>query len=164
MMSVDTAAQQPAIDRSVWKPIGMRCMGSFKADFGQCIVRPPDLVGRADDCYREPAFSAGAVRFAAVQQGGIEAVFDATRDFLRRLKRTDERAKYAATLAALPGQANERAFEMGWSIGVLTAQLARRCRCLLAVDVADAALARARERCASLPQVDVGRCRASAAP
>jgi len=66
-----------------------------------------------------------------------------------------ERAKYAATLAALPGQEYDRAFEIGCSIGVLTAQLATRCRYLLAVDVADAALARSRERCAGLPQVDV---------
>jgi len=66
-----------------------------------------------------------------------------------------ERAKYAATLAALPAMKYERAFEIGCSIGVLTAQLATRCQHLLAVDVADAALARARERCAGLPQVDV---------
>ena len=64
-----------------------------------------------------------------------------------------ERAKYAATLAALPTANYERAFEIGCSIGVLTEQLAKRCEHLLAVDVADAALARARQRCAGLPQV-----------
>jgi len=66
-----------------------------------------------------------------------------------------ERSKYAATLAALPALHYEQAFEIGCSIGVLTAQLATRCQHLLAVDVADAALSRARERCAALPQVDV---------
>ena len=64
-----------------------------------------------------------------------------------------ERAKYAATLAALPRARYERAFEIGCSIGVLTEQLAARCKHLLAVDVAHAALARARQRCADLPQV-----------
>ena len=90
MMVLDTAVHQPAIDRSFWKPLGMRSTGSFRADFGQINVRPGDLVGVAGDYYREPAFSAGAVRFAAVQQGGIEAVFDATRAFLSRLGRTDD--------------------------------------------------------------------------
>ena len=64
-----------------------------------------------------------------------------------------ERAKYAATLAALPGQNYENAFEIGCSIGVLTAQLAAVCQKLLAVDVSEAALEKARQRCADLPQV-----------
>ncbi len=66
-----------------------------------------------------------------------------------------ERAKYSATLAALPRAHYDRAFEVGCSIGVLTAQLARRCGQLLAVDVAEAALALARKRCMALLQVDV---------
>ncbi len=64
-----------------------------------------------------------------------------------------ERAKYADTLAALDQPRYERAFEIGCSIGVLTAQLAPRCGHLLSVDVSEAALAQARQRCASLPQV-----------
>jgi len=66
-----------------------------------------------------------------------------------------EHAKYAATLATLPRSRYERAFEIGCSIGVLTAQLAPRCRKLLAVDVAQAALEQARQRCANLPQVEL---------
>jgi len=66
-----------------------------------------------------------------------------------------ERAKYAATLVALPAAKYAQAFEIGCSIGVLTALLATRCQHLLAVDVADAALACARKRCAGLPQVDL---------
>ena len=64
-----------------------------------------------------------------------------------------EREKYAATLAALPRAHYARAFEIGCSLGVLTEQLAGRCGHLLAVDVADAPLQRARQRCAHLPQV-----------
>ncbi len=64
-----------------------------------------------------------------------------------------EAAKYAATLAALPRARYGSAFEAGCSIGVLTAQLAPRCERLLSIDVADAALAQARARCAGLPQV-----------
>lgn len=66
-----------------------------------------------------------------------------------------EHAKYAATLAALPRAGYDRAFEIGCSIGVLTAQLAERCRQLLAVDVAQAALDQAQQRCALLPQVEL---------
>ena len=90
MLVVDADSHAPTIDRSFWQPLGMRSTGSFKATFSCIAVQPADLVGAAGDYYREPAFSAGAVRFAAVQQGGIEAVFDATRDFLRRLGRTDD--------------------------------------------------------------------------
>jgi len=66
-----------------------------------------------------------------------------------------ERAKYADTLAALDQPRYERAFEIGSSIGVLTAQLAQRCGQLLSVDVSEAALAQARQRCANLPQVEL---------
>jgi SAM-dependent methyltransferase len=66
-----------------------------------------------------------------------------------------ERSKYAATLAALPRSHYERAFEIGGSIGVLTAQLAPLCGYLLSVDVSEAALAQARLRCANLPQVEI---------
>lgn len=90
MLVLDTDVEPPTIDRSFWKPLGMRSTGSFRASFGPLTVPAASLVGAAGDYYREPAFSAGAVRFAAVQQGGTEAVFDATREFLRRLKRTDD--------------------------------------------------------------------------
>jgi SAM-dependent methyltransferase len=64
-----------------------------------------------------------------------------------------ERAKYAATLAALPRPRYSAALELGCSIGVLTAALAARCDTLLAVDFAENALTRARARCAALPGV-----------
>lgn len=57
-----------------------------------------------------------------------------------------ERRKYALTLAALPRPSYERGFEPGCSIGVLTAQLATRCRALLATDVSERALELAAER------------------
>ena len=66
-----------------------------------------------------------------------------------------ERAKYAATLAALPRTHYAEAFEIGCSLGVLTAQMAPRCGHLLAVDVSEAALAQAQARCAALPQVEI---------
>ena len=64
-----------------------------------------------------------------------------------------ELAKYAATLAALPADRYTSGFEIGCSIGVLTAQLAERCERLLAVDTSEAPLVRARVRLADRPQV-----------
>ncbi len=64
-----------------------------------------------------------------------------------------EAEKYAATLAALPRQSYASGLELGCSIGVLTRQLAARCGRLLAIDISEAALIQARQRCADLPRV-----------
>ncbi|MGI4746126.1 MAG: class I SAM-dependent DNA methyltransferase, partial [Janthinobacterium lividum] len=64
-----------------------------------------------------------------------------------------ERDKYAATLAALGNRHFGFILELGCSIGVMTAALAPRCDRLLGIDIAEAALARARERCAPFPHV-----------
>ncbi|RPD47204.1 methyltransferase domain-containing protein [Hymenobacter sediminis] len=66
-----------------------------------------------------------------------------------------EREKYQTTLQALPKPHYANVLEIGCSLGVLTEQLATQCGHLLAVDVAEAALARARQRCAYLPQVEL---------
>ena len=58
-----------------------------------------------------------------------------------------EQAKYAATLALLPWRRFVSGLEIGCSIGVLTARLAERCASLLAIDCAQAALARAAASC-----------------
>lgn len=66
-----------------------------------------------------------------------------------------ERAKYDATLAAFPKDQFDRAFEIGCANGVLTERLARYCRQLIAVDVVDRVLERARRRCAALANVSI---------
>ncbi len=90
MMVIDTVRRAPREDRSFWKPLGMRATASFKADFTGIEVDVSDLLGAPGDYYCQPAFSGGAIRFAAVQQGGAEAVFDETRRFLVGLGRTDD--------------------------------------------------------------------------
>lgn len=57
-----------------------------------------------------------------------------------------EAEKYALTLGLLADRRFSRAVEIGCSIGVLSARIARRCDHFLGVDAAEAALARARER------------------
>lgn len=64
-----------------------------------------------------------------------------------------EAKKYLETLRALPRASYENAFEIGCSIGVLTEKLATRCKRLLAIDISDKALEKARRRCENLPHV-----------
>lgn len=89
--------------------------------------------------------------------GCFEALYARDPDPWRFATSAYERAKYDATLAALPRPRYAAALEVGCSIGVLTARLAERCERLLAVDVVEAALAEARRRGRDLPQVRFAR-------
>jgi SAM-dependent methyltransferase len=66
-----------------------------------------------------------------------------------------EQGRYRATLRALKRQVYGRAFEPGCSVGALTAQLARRCRAVIATDIAPSAVQRAQERCRAFEQVEI---------
>ena len=92
-----------------------------------------------------------------LQPGYFERLYQKDPDPWRFATSDYEREKYAATIAALPRPGYARAFEAGCSIGVLTRQLAARCDALVAVDVAETALAQARERCADLRHVAFAR-------
>ena len=89
----------------------------------------------------------------------FERLYAADRDPWGFATSAYERAKYDATLAALPKKHYANAFEVGCSIGVLTARLAGRCDRLLAVDVAEDALDQARKHCAALAGVRFERLR-----
>jgi cyclopropane fatty-acyl-phospholipid synthase-like methyltransferase len=65
-----------------------------------------------------------------------------------------EAEKYARTLAVLGAEPIPAALEVGCSIGVLTAQLARRCEHLVATEVSPTALEQARRRCAAHANID----------
>ncbi|MEZ0608990.1 acyl-CoA dehydrogenase family protein [Fibrella sp. WM1] len=77
-------------DDRFWKPLGMRASASFKLDFTGVELDESDLLGQPGDYFRQPYFSGGAIRFAAVQLGGAEALLEATRDMLRSMGRTDD--------------------------------------------------------------------------
>jgi alkylation response protein AidB-like acyl-CoA dehydrogenase len=77
-------------DERFWQPLGMRASASFKLDFTDVELAKSDLLGQPGDYLRQPYFSGGAIRFAAVQLGGAEAIFQATRSFLMGLNRTDD--------------------------------------------------------------------------
>ncbi len=94
---------------------------------------------------------------ASLQPDYFDRVYAANGDPWNFQTSEYERSKYADTLAHLPRTRYSRGFEIGCSIGVLTAQLALHCHHLLSVDVSESALAQARARCASLPQVHLQR-------
>jgi SAM-dependent methyltransferase len=85
----------------------------------------------------------------------FDEVYGANQDPWQFTTSPYEQDKYAATVAALPRQLYESGFEIGCSIGVLTKQLASRCRNLLAVDVSEIALRQARQRLAGSPSVRI---------
>ncbi len=80
----------PQVDEQFWTPAGMRNSVSHKVNFTGLPLAARDLLGQPNDYVREPAFSGGAIRFAAVQLGGAEAVLEATRNALRRSGRTGD--------------------------------------------------------------------------
>ena len=82
-------------DADWWRPMGMRGTASYRIDFTGVELGPEWLVGGPDDYEREPWFSAGAMRFVAVHAGGAEALFDDTRAFLARGKRTEDHFQLA---------------------------------------------------------------------
>ena len=84
------ALNQATVDGQFWKPLGMRASASFRIDFTGITLSHDDLLGQPGDYFRQPYFSGGAIRFAAVQLGGAEALLDATRHLLRETGRTHD--------------------------------------------------------------------------
>ena len=76
-----------ARDGSFWAPLGMEASASHRVDFAGVTLSADDLLGEPDDYHRQPHFSGGAVRFAAVQLGGAEALHDHAVELLRTLRR-----------------------------------------------------------------------------
>jgi alkylation response protein AidB-like acyl-CoA dehydrogenase len=78
------------VDTSWWRPIGMRSSATFKIDFTGIELTQDDLIGDPGDYHRPPWFTGGAIRFAAVQLGGAQALLDETRWFLQKIGRTED--------------------------------------------------------------------------
>jgi alkylation response protein AidB-like acyl-CoA dehydrogenase len=90
-------------DTDSWQPLGMRATESIRVDFTEVELDRASLIGKPGDYLREPWFSGGAIRFAAVQLGGAEAIAEASRHFLQQENRTEDphQAIRAGELAAL---------------------------------------------------------------
>jgi alkylation response protein AidB-like acyl-CoA dehydrogenase len=70
-------------DLSQWTAHGMRASATGSVDFSGLPVEAIEIIGSDGDYQRQPAFSGGAWRFAAVQLGGMERLFDCLRTHLR---------------------------------------------------------------------------------
>jgi alkylation response protein AidB-like acyl-CoA dehydrogenase len=89
MCIVQMEKVETVVDRDWWQPSGMKATVSYKVDFTGVELDRNDLIGNPGDYLRQPWLSAGVVRFAAVQLGGAEALFNATRQYLQDLNRTN---------------------------------------------------------------------------
>lgn len=70
-------------DLSSWTAHGMRASATGAVDFSGIEVDPVEILGADGDYERQPAFSGGAWRFAAVHLGGMEGLFDLLRKHMR---------------------------------------------------------------------------------
>ncbi|WP_051935739.1 acyl-CoA dehydrogenase family protein [Salegentibacter sp. Hel_I_6] len=77
-------------DWTLWQPMGMKNSVSCRIDFTGIEISSENLLGRQNVYHEEPWFSGGAMRFAAVQLGGAEAVLISALDHLRLQKRTKD--------------------------------------------------------------------------
>jgi alkylation response protein AidB-like acyl-CoA dehydrogenase len=90
-------------DLAAWTAAGMRASRSGTVDFTGCRIPHERLVGHPGDYPRQPLFSGGAWRFAAVQLGGIEALTIELQAHLRQADRDGDphqRARYGQALLA----------------------------------------------------------------
>ena len=77
-------------DAGWWHPMGMRSSRSYKITFKDSPIAASNLLGVPGSYYKQPGFSGGAIRFAAVQLGAAEMLLDETRNYLRILNRTED--------------------------------------------------------------------------
>jgi SAM-dependent methyltransferase len=143
-MSTEVSRTGKAAARAVARPIRRVLVRTMPRELRRWLVVRFPRLPVAD----QSLVDAGARHDAAT----FEAFFASEEDPWRS---TSEREleKYEFTLAACGAGPFESGLELGCSIGVFTSMLAPRCRRLLAVDISEVALRRARARVASSPHV-----------
>jgi hypothetical protein len=82
LLLLDLEPTPPTIDTSWWRVTGMQRSQTHIVTWASQPLPVETLIGSPGDYVREPWFSGGALRFAAVQAGGIAAIVDQVRDHL----------------------------------------------------------------------------------
>lgn len=109
IIALDLAATPPDIDRDWWRVLGMQRSQTHRVRWHNVALSGSDaLIGMPGDYESEPWLSAGALRFVAVQAGGIAGLFDGVRDHLNARRRADN-PHQAARLGTLYGLADSAA-------------------------------------------------------
>lgn len=90
LVLVDLRGQAARADNARWQVRGMKGTMSGTLDFTSLRVSAHERIGTTGDYEREPRFSAGAWRFAAVQLGAVEALLRHWRDHLRATPKADD--------------------------------------------------------------------------
>ncbi len=152
LLLIDLTAMPPTIDTGWWQVTGMQRSETHQVRWN-ALLPPGVTVGRPGDYVREPWFSGGALRFAAVQAGGIAGVVDLVRHHLVAAGRAND-PHQAARLAELhlfaqsAADAVARAAEL-WRNDRIESTLAH-------VAAARVAVYQAGERALTLAQAAVG--------
>ena len=89
-MVVPELAAGERADLSGWIAHGMRASATGTLDFSGLEVGSAEIIGEPGDYLRQPIFSAGAWRFAAVHLGGIERLLDELRGHLVSTRRNED--------------------------------------------------------------------------
>jgi hypothetical protein len=109
LMVIDLEHTPPAIDDGWWNVLGMQRSETHLVRWQNASLDERDTVlGAPGDYEREPWLSAGALRFVAVQAGGIAGVFDGVRRHLVERNRVED-PHQAARLGRLYGLADSTA-------------------------------------------------------
>ena len=87
VVRLDTDRLAGRFDPAWWTPLGMTTTDSHAVRIEGLRVGADDLLGAPGAYGAQPYFGGGAVRFAAVQLGGVLAVWDAAREHLGRAGR-----------------------------------------------------------------------------
>lgn len=94
------------VDRSAWRPLGMRASGSHRVVFDGMSAGPEAVVCDGAAYLADPWFSGGAMRFAAVQAGVARSLAEAATAHLVERERATaphQAARLGAAAAALVG-------------------------------------------------------------
>lgn len=128
LLLVDLERHPPAIDRSWWRVTGMQRSETHIVRWDGEQLEPEARIGAPGDYVREPFFAGGAIRFAAVQAGGVAGVVDGVRDHLVAQGRAGDphqRARLADLYRAAQAAADAVArAARGWTLGDVPATLA----------------------------------------
>ena len=76
-------------DRLWWNPVGMQRSETHIVSFDERAPAKSERLGRPGDYQTQPDFSGGALRFAAVQAGGVAGLYDMMVDDLTARGRAD---------------------------------------------------------------------------